>query len=215
MNRYAIPTLLLAVLFVSVQLRATPDGKKTKSQPQASGVHSVNVDQSNVEWIGKKVIGSSHNGTIAIKSGSLTLKDGKVTGGRFEIDMQSIVNKDLTNADLNAKLVGHLKSDDFFSVQKFPVASFIMSNAVFNSKAGNSDPNYTITGDLRIKGITKKITFPARIETNDNKTTANAKIVFDRSKFDVRYGSGSFFDNLGDNMIEDDITLNVSLTAMK
>jgi polyisoprenoid-binding protein YceI len=215
MKTLAISTVMVMTAIAVMQGQVNAEGKQSKTEPQLSGTFSVKIDQSSVEWMARKVVGSSHHGTVNIKSGSLLMKDGKLTGGRFDVDMSSISNKDLTNETLNAKLVGHLKSDDFFSVQKFPVATFTISKAEYISTAAGSDPNYTITGDMRIKGITNKMTFPARIDINDGKITAVAKIVVDRSKFDVRYGSGSFFDNLGDNMIDDNFTLNLNMTAMK
>ncbi|MFN3269431.1 MAG: YceI family protein, partial [Candidatus Kapaibacteriota bacterium] len=139
----------------------------------------------------------------------------KITSGEFEVDMTSIRNEDLKDKDLNAKLVGHLKSDDFFSVAKFPTAKFVITHStpLKASKAG--EPNIAITGKMTIKGITQTISFPATIKADGNKITAKATLELDRTKFDVRYGSGSFFDNLGDNVIYDNFTLELNLTFSK
>ena len=177
----------------------------------ASAADTVKVDlsKSTIDWLGKKVTGQ-HNGTINLKSGELTMDGSELTGGSFEIDMGSIVVEDIKDETYNAKLVGHLKSDDFFSAAKFPAAGFIITEAKAVNKDGN---NYHIKGDLTIKGITNKIEFPAKVENSEAGLTASAQIVVDRSKFDVRYGSGSFFENLGDKMIYDDFTLDVKLAG--
>ena len=111
---------------------------------------------------------------------------------------------------MNDKLVGHLKSDDFFGVETHPTATFVLKSA--EKKSGNE---YTVKGDLTIKGITKSIEFPATVKVSGNTLEASAEVVIDRSKFDVKYGSGSFFDGLGDKMIYDDFTLDISLVATK
>ena len=177
----------------------------------ASAADTVKVDlsKSTIDWLGKKVTGQ-HNGTINLKSGELTMDGSELTGGSFEIDMGSIVVEDIKDETYNAKLVGHLKSDDFFSAAKFPAAGFIITEAKAVNKDGN---NYHIKGSLTIKGITNKIEFPAKVENSEAGLTASAQIVVDRSKFDVRYGSGSFFENLGDKMIYDDFTLDVKLAG--
>ena len=167
----------------------------------------ADASKTTIVWLGKKVTGS-HDGNIKLSSGSIT-SDGKaITAGNFEIDMSSITCKDITDAEYNAKLVGHLKNDDFFSTDKFPKAMFVLKSA----KAKGNDL-YDLTGDLTIKGVTKPVTFPATIKTVGKTLTATAKIVVDRTIYDIKYGSGSFFDNLGDKAIDNDFTLDVNLVA--
>lgn len=131
-------------------------------------------------------------------------------GGSFEIDMQSIKNTDIENEEYNQKLVGHLKSDDFFGVEKYPKASFVIKEVDQKNAS-----KYHVKGDITIKGTTKSIEFPVEISMMDDKAVASASITIDRSEFDIRYGSGSFFDGLGDKMIYDDFTLDVTLVAAK
>ena len=126
--------------------------------------------------------------------------------------MTSIVNLDIENSEKNAQLVGHLNSADFFNIEEFPTAKMEITS-VKKQKSENS--NYEITGDLTIKGIKNSIVFPSKVEIDGDIVSATAKIVFDRSKYDVRYGSGSFFDDLGDKIIYDDIELGVELIANK
>lgn len=170
--------------------------------------YTVDTQASKVEWIGKKVTGQ-HNGTVALKSGSLTYDGGKLTGGSFTVDMTSIACEDL-EGEYKGKLEGHLKSDDFFGVEKYPTATFKIAK-VKSLGAGK----YTVTGDLTIKGKTESIEFPAQLVEANGKVTGVASLTIDRSKFDVRYGSGSFFDDLGDKTIYDDFELTVNIVAAK
>lgn len=163
----------------------------------------LNVNKSKLKWTGKKVTGE-HWGYIDLKSGTLTLKSDKITGGTFTIDMNSLVCEDLESPEWNQKLVGHLKSDDFFSVDKFPVATLKIKEST-SFKNGEAE----VKADLTIKGITEEIMFKAK-KVDD---TFTASITVDRTKYDVRYGSGKFFDNLGDNMIYDDFTLDVKIVT--
>lgn len=171
---------------------------------------SVDAKASKLNWTGEKVTGK-HWGTVNIKNGSVSLNGEKMTGS-FDIDMTSIVADDLKkDKATHDKLVGHLKSDDFFSVDKNPTAKFKLKKAdKYNPKKGENF-NYMVTGDLTIKGITNEIRFPAKIDIKGKNMTAKASFTIDRSKWDVRFGSGSFFDNLGDKMIYDDIKFDLNL----
>ncbi len=165
----------------------------------------VNIENSSISWLGKK-IGGQHEGFIQIKSGELELKNDQIVSGNFTIDMTSITNTDLKDEGYNKKLVGHLKSDDFFGVEKYPTATFNITKATkfSNGKA-------SVTGNLTIKDKTESITFD--FVKNINHYTA--KLEIDRSKFNVRYGSTSFFDSLGDKAINDIFTLDVKLVVNK
>jgi polyisoprenoid-binding protein YceI len=171
--------------------------------------YKVNADQSTVAWTGKKVTGS-HTGFVKITSGSLSLKGEQIIAGTFEMDMNSINNTDVADKGYNEKFVGHLKSDDFFSTTKYPKATFVLTKS---STKGNG--NYDITGKLTIKGISNEVTFPAQISADGKQLKASAKITVDRTKFDIKYGSGSFFDNLGDKAIDNNFILDVNLVAAK
>ena len=156
----------------------------------------IKVENSKVIWKGYKVTGS-HQGTIALQSGNLTFEANKLVGGEFVIDMTTITNTDL-EGDYKGKLEGHLKSDDFFGVATFPTASL-----VFKEVKSTGKNSYAVKGDLTIKGIKNPISID--ISIYGSKATASVKI--DRTKFDVRYGSTSFFDNLKDKAIYDEFDL--------
>ena len=160
------------------------------------GIKEVKVETSSVTWKGYKVTGS-HMGNIALKQGSLEFKDGKLVGGEFTIDMTTVENTDM-EGEYKTKLEGHLKSDDFFGVATYPTAKL-----VFNKVKSTGKNSYEVTGDLTIKNKTNPVTFD--ISIYGNKATANVKI--DRTKFDVRYGSTSFFDDLQYKAIYDEFDL--------
>ncbi len=163
----------------------------------------ANVEKSELKWTAKKVTGQ-HTGHIKLIDGVLTVKDNKIVSGTFNIDMKSITDDDLTDAGYNQKLIGHLKTDDFFGVEKFPVTTLVLSESTIFVD-NQTDAN----GNLTIKGITNPITF--KVIRNGN--TYSANIAVNRAKFDVRYGSGSFFDNLGDKVIDDIFILDVVLVV--
>lgn len=161
----------------------------------------VDVKSSSIEWIGTKVTGK-HNGTINLKSGYFLFKDDKLSGGYFVVDMNTVICLDL-KGDYKAKLEKHLSSDDFFGVVTYPEATFKITKIGLVTKT-----KYKVTGELTIKGKTLENSFNLDFEGNK----ATGTIVIDRSKYDIRYGSGSFFDNLGDKTIADDFELKVALT---
>ena len=160
----------------------------------------VKKEQSEVTWKGYKV-GGSHEGTIAIKEGYLEFDNDKLTGGKFVINMTTISSTDL-EGEYKGKLDGHLKSDDFFGVANHPTASLM-----FKTVKNSGKNAYDVTGDLTVKGKTLPITFTVSI--NGNKAKASLKI--DRAKYDIRYGSNSFFDDLKDKAIYDEFDIIANL----
>ena len=170
------------------------------TEPIDGDKKEVKTEESTVTWKAYKVTGS-HTGTVNLIEGALMFDDGKLSGGSFTVDMTSLISTDL-EGEYKGKLEGHLKSDDFFGVATHPTSSLVLTNVETSGK--NS---YEVTGDLTIKGITKPITFD--ISIYGSKATATMKI--DRAEYDVRYGSGSFFDNLGDKTIYDEFDMVVDL----
>ena len=168
-------------------------------------VYKVDLTKSSITWEGKKFAGS-HKGTVELTSGNLNFNGKKLTGGGFIANMTTI-----KDADKNGGLEKHLKSEDFFGVEKFPAANFVIKKIEGNGASVN------ITGDLTIKSITAPITFPATLVWNADKTvTATAdKITVDRTKYGIQFKSKSVFANIGDNFIYDEFTLSVKLVAAK
>ena len=169
--------------------------------------YTVDTKATTASWIGKKVTGQ-HNGGISVSSGSLASDGKNITGGTVEFDMNSITCTDITDKGYNEKLIGHLKGDDFFAVAKNPKAKFEITKVTL--KSGN---DYDVTGKLTIKGITNEITFPAMIKLDDKAIVTIAKIMVNRTKFDIKYGSASFFESIGDKAISDEFELDVNVVA--
>lgn len=168
------------------------------------------VDQqaSQIQWSGSKVVGGSHSGFVKIASGYINYEDGKPVKGEIIVDMTSISNTDVEDPKYNKKLVDHLKSEDFFAVDKYGHAKIEITN-IKHVKDGV----FSIMGNLTIKDITKPVSFEATLKENTaNKQVVNAKLIFDRTDFGVKYNSGRFFENLGDKIIKDQVNLDVSLT---
>ncbi|WP_019038523.1 YceI family protein [Psychroflexus tropicus] len=159
----------------------------------------VNIKESTIQWTGEKLTGS-HEGTIELSDGYFLMEDGELVGGEFTADMTTIDVTDL-EGDSRQKLMGHLKSDDFFGVENYKTAKFVINTV---AKKGDI---YGISGDLTIKGETNPIAFDMKM----NENTATTNLTIDRTKYNVRYGSGSFFDNLGDNTIYDEFDLAINL----
>ncbi len=173
---------------------------------------NLDLKKSQIEWKGKKIT-SSHNGTIDIASGNLEIKNKEIVGGEFVIDMNSIVCLDIENSNYNLKLVNHLKSEDFFNIEKFPTSKIVIKKVV---KLKENDKKWThnIYADLTIKGITKEIIFSSKIEVDANSiVTAYAEFTVDRSQYDVEFGSTTFFPNLADKAIENDMYFKVNLST--
>ena len=168
----------------------------------------ANTKKSLIKWTGKKVTGV-HAGTINLSSGNLEVEDGQIVGGEFDIDTRSIVVTDIEDAETNAQFAGHLFSDDFFAVEKFPVAKFSIINVT------PIDENcIRIDGLLTIKGITHSLSFESTVELQENTILAVGEIIVDRTKYDIKFRSANFFKNLGDNLIYNDFKLHLTLVAL-
>lgn len=205
---------LATILFISgaavlMSFNAPVSTAPATAQAAAPVTYKVDGSKSKIAWLAKKVTGS-HNGVISISGGELQADGSSLTGGSFTVDTRTMTVDDIKDANGNARLLNHLKSDDFFSVEKHPNASFAITSV--KKKSGST---FDITGNLTIKGITQSISFPADVVVNGNQLNAKAAIKIDRTKFDIKYRSNSFFENLGDKAIYDDFTLDVELVATK
>ena len=175
-----------------------------------SEIYVANTEASIIEWKGFKPTGS-HDGTINVNRGSLEMTDGEIAGGTFNMDMRSIVVKDIpTDDEKNGKLLGHLMSPDFFDSENYPVATFTITGTE------ETEGKTMLSGNLKIKGNENNITFPVTITKGENSVILSSETFsIDRSKWDIKYGSKSFFDNLGDKFINDDIELKIFVETAK
>ena len=174
----------------------------------------VDIHKSTIKWKGSKVT-EGHEGLIQIEEGFLMIDHGTLVGGQIDINMNSISNTDMEGR-MKARIEGHLKSDDFFYVEKFPISTLKISEVIKDSSTeGDMASSYTIVADLTIKEITNTIEFVADININRNQFSATAKIKIDRTEWDIKYNSGNYFKDLGDKLILNEIEFDISLVSVK
>ena len=169
----------------------------------------ISIQESNIKWKGSKSNGSYHDGLILIKDGFVTIENNIIQTGEISIDMNSITCTDIQNVQSNKSLISHLKNDDFFSVDKFPY-SFLKINRVKHKK----DNDYFIKADLTIKGITHPIEFFANIQITSEGALASGTMIIDRSKYEIKYKSKTWYENIGDRFIHDNFDLHFTLLAI-
>ncbi|QVY64029.1 YceI family protein [Polaribacter sp. Q13] len=200
--------IILSLVVVASVLTACKGEKKEKVEAKEAVKVTVNVAELNnvdtsvsvLNWEGTKP-GGAHNGTVALKSGGLLIEDGKLTNGEFVIDMSSVTNVDMKGAEGAGKIEGHLKSADFFDVAVYPISKFVIT------KVEEVDGKLAVTGNLQIKDVTKSITIPATISTENGVTVFKSESFnVDRADFNVKYGSKKFFEELKDKFIDDIMT---------
>ncbi len=175
-------------------------------------VYKVDVNTSSVQWFASKFTGK-HEGTVNLLGGEIQSNHGQLSGS-FEIDMNSIVDTDIKDEKSNAKLTNHLKSADFFDAGKYPKSTFVITS-VLALKDGKEGATHSIKGNLTIKDKTNEISFDAAIIIQESKITCVGTAVVDRSKFDVRYGSKSFFEDIGDKVIYDEFSIKFNVIASR
>jgi len=199
---------------------AGPEGKKANigeadtiiANSEGADKYAINPAEGVVEWKGFKPTGQ-HNGTIAVKSGNLYMKENTPVGGDFVIDMQSIKVLDIQDPEYNGKLTNHLRSADFFDVDSNPEATFVITQIV---RSKESETTYDLTGNLTIKGISKSVSFPVDIITEGETFQGSTpEFTIDRAAYDIKFKSKKFFNNLKDDFINDEIALVIKINGTK
>lgn len=221
MNKTVITILgiiiVIILAFVIFWGRAeAPEENLTEVEAQGevlsgSGEYEVLSEESDIEWEAGKtlIVNYKDNGTIDLKEGNIVVDNGEIVSGRLVFDMNTINATDTSNTENTPdRLTGHLKSDDFFGVDEFPEAVFELTNVQVQEGT-----NYDVTGDLTIRDVTESISFPVEIYMDGNEMVIDATVTVDRSLFNVRFGSGKFFENLGDNVIDDEFILDARIVA--
>lgn len=206
----AIFAITIFVGCSSKEQTPTMDKKEVVGASNKGKKLNISAQESKIEWTGKKVTGQ-HNGTVELERGDLFVDNGKITGGNFEIDFTTIKNLDIEDTSSNNKLTGHLKSNDFFSTDIHPLGKFEVTS--ITPVSDGSANNHNVAGNLTIKGITREVTFPANINIMPDKVVAVADFNIDRTLWDIKYGSGKFFEDLGDKMINDDFNIKLNIVA--
>ena len=181
----------------------------------AAATYTVDAQASTVAWEGTKLIGGGHQGTIPVSQGSLETNGEELVGGSFTLDVTGLQNTDLTPDDGKEKLEGHLKSADFFDVEQYPTAKFVITSVspITDAEDGH---NYDITGNLTLKGTSRSITIPATVTMDGNRITATTPdFVIDRTEWGMEYGSGGIEGIAQDNIINDEVGLKLDLVAQR
>lgn len=211
LKKFLIPAIL--ILFI-VSCEKSSKKKINTSLPKptlslSSGDYVMDNDNSSIKWTGRELSTKSHYGSLQMKNGSLTVNTDGTINGIIKIDMTTIDCEDLQGRS-KASLERHLRSDDFFSVESHPIAIL-----TFKSEGGIGAGNkLAFNGDLEIKGISHPISFESELKSVDPKVSALVDMTFDRSKYNVRFRSGTFFQNLGDKLIYDDIEISVDIRTL-
>jgi polyisoprenoid-binding protein YceI len=215
-NSYLIAVVIVIVAiigFVFARKSEAPVDTTESEQETAAAVidgeYDINTASSFVGWKGEFVTGFSEVGKINLNSGKAVISEGSVSG-EFVIDMNSI-----TSDPVKDRLIAHLKSDDFFSVEKFPTAKFELRSLTPSSEEGAKEGRYVVGGNLTVKGITKPISFLASFTEDGNTLNINAWFVINRADWEIKYGSATFFKNLGDKVIRDTVEITLDLKATK
>jgi polyisoprenoid-binding protein YceI len=210
---------LSLALFVAIAFASCGDSAKTTTANDADSVatpgsaaatYKVDIATSELRWYGKKMA-YGHGGLVNITQGSLSLENGNISAGNFTVDMNTIRETGNDDAGSAAKLEGHLKSEDFFMVEKYPTSKF---EVTASTPAKTDTTTHTIKGNLTIKDVTKNIEFPANVVVDGNNLTANASFSINRNDWGVVYGSG-LSGAIGDKIISDNIDYKVTLKATK
>jgi len=219
-NIFGIFTLLLAVsLFTSC--KNTPKGEKVdakeameeKAASTVATSYTVDTDASKVMWTGSKLTGQ-HTGTIGLSKGSVAVTDGNISGGEFTIDFTTLAVTDLKPGEGKEDLEGHLKTGDFFEVEKFPTGTFKVTSV--EATAGNAEVTHNVTGNLTMKGITKSVTIPTNVAMMGDKISAQSTaFTIDRTQWGITFHSGTLASTAKEKIINDEVGLVITLVANK
>lgn len=210
----------MAALFLTGGLSSTPKRADTQvayiltSDANKAVSYSVDASQSSIRWKAKKV-GGEHIGIVKVANGQLNVDGAKIMGGTFVADMKSMRDVDKGESNpFNERLVNHLKSDDFFSVEKHPTSTFKITSAKSIKGAKAGEPNYTIGGDLMIKGTTRPQTFPAVVTISGDAVQATASFMVNRLDYDIKYRA-AIIGTAADKIIDDTFLLDLKIVANK
>lgn len=214
-NKLSITYLLLIIVPLFIGCGNEKDGHKNNASASSLSLHTgnekyfmIDTKESVITWKGSSLNGlNSQTGYVYISKGELMVENGQLMGGIIEVDMNTIEDR---NHKSDNKLVNHLKDPDFFEVIKFPFSTIAITKVV-----SLNDEHKNVTGNLTIKGITHSVTFPVKMEIKDGIVKANARLVIDRTKWDVRYKSAKFYDNLANQTMSDSIEYNIKIVAKK
>ncbi len=212
MKKIILPVLFAAFALSNVSAADAPKTTPATATNQRAAVtkaaqpYKLQPQLSTLGWAGKAVT-HGHNGTIQFSDGELLGQGDKLVGGNVTVEMKTLKATDITDADTQAKFYGHMATDDFFLVDKYPTATFKITSVTPIKGAKADADNVTLTGEMTIKGVTNRISFPAKAGVKGGVAAASGKVTIDRTKYGLKYGSKSFFASIGDKAIDDTFTL--------
>jgi len=213
MKKLLLPALL-AVAVLSAAPAASAQKMNSAKMATTAPAYKLQSQLSTLGWEGKAVT-HGHNGSMDFTDGELLVKDNALVGGTVTVNMKSLKCLDIKDDESQGKFVGHMTSDDFFGVEKFPTSTFKIVSITPIKGAAKDAENATIAGDMTIKGVTQRSSFPAKVGVKDGVAAASGKVTIDRTKFGLRYGSKTFFDSIGDKAIYDTFDLSFNVIAKK
>ena len=213
MKKFLLPALF-AVAAMGIAPAASAQKMNSAKMATNAPAYKLQPQLSTLGWEGKAVT-HGHNGTMNFSDGELLVKGNAIVGGTVTVDMKSMKATDITDAESQGKFVGHMSSDDFFGVATNPTSTFKIVSVTPIKGAASDANNATITGDMTIKGVTQRISFPAKVGVKGGVASASGKVTIDRTKFGLKYGSKSFFDSIGDKAINDEFDLTFNVIAKK
>jgi K(+)-stimulated pyrophosphate-energized sodium pump len=204
------PHIALKNADVKTEVKTTETTVNADIFADLNGIFTVDTDNSTLTWKATKPAGS-HNGEVKIVEGKLEVNEGRLSGGHFTLDMNSITSNDLTDSTDNKNFIGHILSEDFFQADSFKIAELIITSSIYDPKAGN----YWVAGDLTIKGITKGIMFPATFKFEKGEINGMATFTIDRMRWGITLNSKTLATTLAERVINDEIEFNVNIKAKK
>lgn len=188
-----------------------PSAPTPASAPPLNGRHLINLEESRIEWTGRNLL-NKHYGSLHFASGYLDFQDGRLTGGNFAFDLASLTCHDLKDSPLHPVLLHHLWDHDFLDVEHHPTAGYTITSAEIHSHLPPGSPNLSIQGELSLKGITRPLALSAVAGlSSEGKPAAQATVQFDRTEWNILYGSGKFFHRLGGHLVNDLIEIQVKI----
>lgn len=186
-----------------------------KSTAESDGVYALDVETSSIRWTGRNLF-NHHHGSVKLAKGEIEVQNGALKAASFTLDMNHITCDDLTDSAYNGMLIHHLRDEDFFAVDRFPTAEFICDTAEPLANATLGTPNYTLHGQMTLRGVTQPLSFPAVIAAADHDhLTGQAQFEIDRTQFGSQYGSGRLFAFLGKHVVNDHIHLHIKIQATR
>ena len=186
------------------------EGRGRNPLKAVDGTYVIDLDHSVFRWTGRNLF-NQHHGRITFQSGKLEIQDGHLASGDVILDMTRITCTDIQDGSVAAMLIGHLATDDFFSVQEFPTAEFRMESCEAIAESAPGDFNLLVKGRLMLRGKSQAIEFNAQIAYLDGKLGLQGQFDVDRTRFGSVYGSGKIFEKLGQHVVNDKISVSFQL----